>query len=69
MRLSETEPQMDDFQALTCELASMILQHEAESGGSQPQTSVRIAQLILNEVQPDGLALSVAGSSRKLSLQ
>ena len=60
---------MDDFQALTCELAGMILQHEAESGGSQPQTSVRIAQLILEQVQPTGLALSVADPSGNVPLQ
>lgn len=69
MRLSEMEPEMDDFQALTCELASMILEHEAEAGGSQPQTSVRIAQLILNEVQSNGLAFSVPDSSGNVSLQ
>jgi len=60
---------VDDFQALTCELASMILEHEAEAGGSQPQTSVRIAQLILEQAQPTGLALSVADSSGNVPLQ
>ena len=59
---------MDDFQALTCELASTILQHEAESGGSQPQTSVRIAQLILEELQPTELDFQ-AGSSGNVPLQ
>lgn len=40
---------MDDVETLSYELASAILQTEAESRGSQPPASVRIAKLILSE--------------------
>lgn len=45
---------MDDLTALTCELASAILQCEAQCEGTQPDSSVRIAELILAELRPAG---------------
>lgn len=42
---------MDDLEALTCDMASTILQREAESRGSQQTVSLNIAKLILSEVE------------------
>jgi hypothetical protein len=67
--MSEMKPRMDDLKTLTYELASAILQSEAECVGTQPQTSVRIADLILAEVQPNSLAQNAVGSSGSVSLQ
>jgi len=67
--MNEMEPRMDDFKTLTGELAGAILRCEAECEGTQPPTSVRIAQLILAELLPDRLPLNVAGSSGRISVQ
>ncbi|HLN00818.1 MAG TPA: hypothetical protein VK335_16130 [Bryobacteraceae bacterium] len=63
------KPRMDDIKTLTYELASAILQCEAECVGTQPQTSVRIAELILAEVLPSSLTLGEVGSSGNVLLQ
>ncbi len=60
---------MDDLKTLTCELASTILQCEAECVGTQPQSSVRIAELILAEVMPNSLAPGEVSSSGNVLLQ
>jgi hypothetical protein len=60
---------MDDLSTLTYELASLILQREAECDGTQPPASVKIAQLILAEVSPNSLALSEAGFSGNIAVQ
>jgi len=50
-------------------IATPILRRKAECEGAQPQTSVRTAQLILAEILPDRLVLSVEGGSENVPVQ